>query len=66
MTEGGILTVFREVIRSFTKAEEVEIICLVHDRKLFSGIPLNDNVAFLEYKNIKRSWLKRLYFEYYQ
>ncbi|WP_141964247.1 glycosyltransferase [Klebsiella electrica] len=66
MTEGGILTVFREVVRSFTKAEEVEIICLVHDRKLFSGIPLNDNVEFLEYKNIKRSWLKRLYFEYYQ
>lgn len=64
MTEGGILTVYKEIINSFIRTEGVELICLVHDKNLFSELPTKDNIEYIEYKSIKESWFKRLYFEY--
>jgi glycosyltransferase involved in cell wall biosynthesis len=61
-TEMGPLTVFKEAIASFASehADTYEIIALVHRKSLFN-IP---GVRFIEYPEIKSSWLKRLRFEY--
>ncbi|MEQ9851161.1 MULTISPECIES: glycosyltransferase [Pectobacterium] len=63
MVEGGILTVYRNVIKSLSRHDDLDIICLVHDKNLFLAYK-KENVKFIEYKNIKNSWLKRLLFEY--
>lgn len=59
----GPLTVFRDAIASMaaTYADEYEIVALVHKRSLFD-IP---GVSFIEFPEIKSSWLKRLRFEYF-
>lgn len=64
MTEGGILTVFREVINAFSDMEDIELICLVNNKSLFA--PSNHkNINFIEYPEIKKSWFSRLKFEYF-
>jgi glycosyltransferase involved in cell wall biosynthesis len=63
-TEMGPLTVFREAITSLARSysDTFEIIALVHRRSLFD-IP---GVTFIEYPEIKSSWLKRIRFEYFE
>ncbi|MBE0153563.1 glycosyltransferase [Serratia sp. PL7] len=63
MVDSGILTIFREVVTTFSKKSNVDIICLVNNKELFVDI-YNNNVSFVEYKGIKSSWIKRLYFEF--
>ncbi|ENY9092078.1 glycosyltransferase [Klebsiella michiganensis] len=64
MVEGGILTVFRNILNSLSKIEDIEIICLVHDKKIFKDF-VSERILFLEYPKIKSSWISRLIFEYY-
>lgn len=64
MVEGGILTVFRNVLYSLSRIENVSIICLVHNKSLFTDYCF-ENVLFLEYPEIKSSWIRRFIFEYY-
>jgi glycosyltransferase involved in cell wall biosynthesis len=61
-TEMGPLSVFREALSSLAAAyaDRYEIIALVHSKSLFD-IP---DVTYMEYPEIKSSWLKRLHFEY--
>lgn len=61
MVEGGILTIYQDFIREFSKLKEYKVICLVNSKKLFDK---NNNVKFLEFPKTKKSWLKRVYFEY--
>ena len=62
MTEGGILTVLREILR----AAETEldsswkIIALVHSESLFESY---DRVQFIEFPKVKASWVRRIIFE---
>lgn len=63
MVEGGILTVYRNLILAFSKIDNIEVICLVHDIDIFKDLVF-ENIIFYEYRNIKSSWLKRLFFEY--
>ena len=65
LVEGGPLKVFKEAITAFSENNEYEVICLVNNKLLFSEF-FNKNIQFLEYPQIKASWLKRLYFEYWQ
>ncbi|QWF70936.1 glycosyltransferase [Methylomonas paludis] len=63
LIEGGTLTAFRDCL---TGAENIlsqdwEIIALVHDKSLFN----NRRVVFIEFPEVKRSWLKRLYYEFW-
>ena len=53
MVEGGILTVFRTMITTFSKVSGVRLICLVHDVNLFEQFKSQENIEFYEYKNIK-------------
>jgi glycosyltransferase involved in cell wall biosynthesis len=57
------LMVFRDALASLAEeySDKYEIIALVHRKSLFD-IP---GVTFIEYPEIKSSWLKRLRFEYY-
>jgi len=64
MVEGGILTVYRTMIDTFSKVQGVKLICLVHDIALFSEYTGLSNVEFREYPAIKSSWFKRIKFEY--
>jgi len=63
--EGGPLKVFKEAIAAFSLNEKYDVICLVNNKLLFSEFT-NKNIQFLEYPQIKSSWLRRLYFEYWQ
>ena len=64
MVEGGILTVYRTMIATFSRFSGVKLICLVHDTALFEEFTNLPNVEFHEYKEIKTSWFKRLKFEF--
>lgn len=63
LVEGGPLRVFIDIIDAFSKKNDFQIICLVNDKRLFEQY---DNVEFLEYSDVKSSWVKRLYFEYWK
>lgn len=60
----GPLAIFREAIRTLAEgySETYEIIALVHSKSLVD-IP---GVRFIEFGEIKSSWFKRLWFEYYE
>jgi len=62
-TEGGPLSAFRDClsVAASSLSDEWEIIALVHDRSLFD-IP---RVTFIEFSRSKRSWLCRLYHEFW-
>jgi glycosyltransferase involved in cell wall biosynthesis len=61
-TEMGPLSIFQDALSALESeyADKYEIVALVHKKSLFS----NDRVTFLEYSEIKRSWIARLKFEY--
>ena len=60
----GPLTVFKDAIASLAEeySDTYEIIALVHRASLFD-IP---DVNFMEYPEVKTSWLRRLRFEYFE
>lgn len=64
ISEGGPLTVLRDCLAAaaHTLAPEWEIIALVHDRRLFTP----DGVRYVEFRGAKRSWLRRMYHEFWQ
>ncbi|MGL5030540.1 MAG: glycosyltransferase [Aeromonas sp.] len=61
LVEGGTLKVFQDVISAFDKVNGIELICLVHSKKYFYT---ENNITFIEYPTIKKSWLLRCFFEY--
>lgn len=62
LVEAGPLSVFQDALQILAGefSAQYEIVALVHDRALFSAEP----VTYLEYPEVKSSWLKRLWFEY--
>ncbi|GAA0482084.1 glycosyltransferase [Tatumella punctata] len=64
MVEGGILTIFRTLIKILSSDSDIKIICLVNKKELFESEMLNDNIEFIEFPDVKRSWLKRIKFEF--
>lgn len=64
LVEGGTLTVLRDCLNTAARilAPEWEIIALVHDRKLFT----TDEVRYIEFPYAKRSWLRRMYHEFWK
>lgn len=63
-TEGGPLSVLRNClsVASSTLPSEWKIIALVHDKSLFD-IP---QITFMEFPRSKKSWLSRLYYEFWR
>ena len=64
LVEGGTLKVFRDALITLDKntSPEDTVYALVHKKELFNDLVF-DNITFIEYPDIKKSWLKRLYFE---
>lgn len=62
--EGGPLTALRDCLDSavHTLVPEWEIIALVHDRRLFT----TEDVRYIEFPDAKRSWLRRMYHEFWK
>ncbi len=63
MVEGGILTIFRKLILELSKRDDCDIVCLVNSEGLFDK---STNVNFIEYPEVKKSWARRIFFEYIQ
>ncbi len=63
-TEGGPLTVLQDFVRAAceTLPEGWKIVALVHDRRLLS----NERVQTIEVPYTKHSWLRRVWFEWYE
>jgi glycosyltransferase involved in cell wall biosynthesis len=61
--EAGPLAVFKDALQELADnyADRYEIVALVHRQSLFD-IP---NVTYLEFPQVKSSWLGRVYFEYW-
>jgi glycosyltransferase involved in cell wall biosynthesis len=63
ITEGGTLTIVREFLSSLVKFSCVDVIAYVHKADLYE---FSDNLTVIECADIKTSWLKRLWFEYFE
>lgn len=66
LKEGGILSVLHDCLGAFKQIKEstaVKITVLVHSKELVEDFLTDFN--FEEYPDIKRSWLKRIKFEYF-
>ena len=65
LSEGGPLTIYKECLGCLEKyfLKEYRIIALVHDRNLFSEY--ESKIEFIEFKDSKKSYLKRMYYEYF-
>jgi len=61
--EAGPLSVFKDALQELAGhyASHFEIVALVHSRNLFDI----DNVTYIEFPQVKSSWLRRLHFEYW-
>lgn len=64
LVEGGTLTVLRECLRAALNvlSADWQIVALVHNAELV-GVP---GIAYREFPRVKTSWLRRLWFEYWQ
>ena len=62
--EGGPLTIYKECLKCLEEnfLEEYKVVALVHDKSLFSES--EGKIEFMEFKDSKKSYLKRLYYEY--
>lgn len=67
LTEGGPLKILRDALVAFNDRcdEGHEVIALVHNKNLFVDLPLSF-IKFLEYPSIKKSWINRIFFEYFR
>lgn len=64
MVEGGIYTILHNVLQeisNYSNHHPIEVIALVHSKK---GLEF-PNIQFIEYPDSKKSWFKRLYYEYF-
>ena len=65
--EGGPLSVLKDCLESFRKIykeQKIELTVFVHRRELVKEYL--DDFCIIEYPLIKSSWLRRIYFEYFQ
>ena len=60
--EGGPLSVYYDALSALSEnfSKDYEVIALVHSKDLFDI----HNVRFIEYPEVRGSWIHRLYFEY--
>ena len=64
LIEGGPLTIYKECLRYVENylLENYEIVALVHSKELFSEF--DSRIKFVECRDSKKSYLKRMYYEY--
>lgn len=64
LNEGGTLSIMRDCLSYVSENlyKEYRVIALVNKKELFKEIK---NIEFIEFPNSKKSYLKRLYYEYF-
>ncbi|GHB59268.1 glycosyltransferase [Persicitalea jodogahamensis] len=64
--EGGPLTILKECLNTLNSSfsEDYKILLLAHNRQLFSRNEFN-NIQILEFPKSRKSWLFRIYYEYF-
>ncbi len=64
LIEGGPLTIYKECLKYIEEnlSYKYDIVALVHEKKLFSEF--SSKINFVEFKDAKKSYLKRCYYEY--
>ena len=62
LVEGGTLTILHQCLSCLNSyyASKYNIIALVHSKELFHY----DNIDYCEFTWVKKSWIRRIYFEY--
>lgn len=63
--EGGALKTLQNIIDELSKVGNIELICLVNSKNLFIADD-SKNINFIEFPEIKKKWLRRVRFEYWQ
>ena len=64
IVDGGALVVFKDAVSAIVNNNKGYRICvLVNKKSLFDDLNLQD-VLFLEYPDIKKRWINRVFFEY--
>ncbi|BBM37296.1 glycosyltransferase [Pseudoleptotrichia goodfellowii] len=65
LTEGGPLTIYKECLKYIKEnlSGKYEITALVHNKNLFSEF--SSDIEFIEFRDSKKSYLKRCYYEYF-
>jgi glycosyltransferase involved in cell wall biosynthesis len=69
LVEGGILSILQDSLKAMQKVKklyDLEITVLIHDKNLIDKLDDETGFKFVEFPGIKSSWLKRVYFEYFQ
>lgn len=63
-SDGGPLSVMRDCLKYLSEnlLDKYEVIALVHDQKLYEDIK---GIKYIEFKDSKKSYLKRIYYEYF-
>ncbi len=64
MKDGGIFTIMDnclQKISQYIENKDIKVIALVHDKSKFDY----PNIEYLEFPDAKKSWFKRLYYEYF-
>lgn len=61
---GGPLIVMQDALKYLDDnlSREYEVIALVHDKNLYKKLK---NIKFIEFRDSKKSWIKRIYYEYF-
>ena len=63
-TDSGVLSIVQDTLRHlvvYAKSNDIRIIALVHDKDRIQV----DGVEYVEFKHSKKSWLLRIYYEYF-
>ncbi|MFY7740233.1 MAG: glycosyltransferase [Flavobacterium sp.] len=64
MKDGGIFTILDNCLQklsNYIENKDIKVIALVHDKSKFDY----PNIEYLEFPDVKKSWLKRLFYEYF-
>ncbi|MGL6101472.1 MAG: glycosyltransferase, partial [Fusobacteriaceae bacterium] len=62
---GGPLSIIRDCLSYLKTRDDIEVVALVHDKKLFSEFLNCNNIKFLEFQDSRKNWFRRLYYEYF-
>lgn len=61
LVSGGALTILRQCLEELSKRNEYRIVAIVHDKKLCEY----EKIEYIELPEVKKSWLRRVNFEYF-
>lgn len=67
INQGGTLSILKDCLDYINNklTNKYKIIVLVHNKNLFNELKIENKIEFIEFKDSKKSWIKRCYYEYF-